>query len=410
MRNVLFLALSLFAFSAPAHCFGLPDFMGNIFSLGKPNPPPIPPASIPVITYNGATPPAFPGPTTPRSFGGNTPATHGSPTTPRGLVFAVGPIPAPAPTPTPVTSPILTPTLTPTPTPTPDTSPTPAVPEQFKGHAGRLDLTLDEILTHQKRVQEFALDAAYCLQWHLQKHKDFWTKYHISAFYGTQSPYMTMTLEQKQADLKSLNVPPEIAKELSPLSCVDLSIDCLKYAFRETGQESLWQKIHKFIVDNDKDGTAVQLALQQLGWKVLYWNPDVSQNKVWDENEKKQSPDDEFSFWGYHQERYQQVLTKHQYYFNPVDDSTSLVNFGRRLPQKFMQVPFFIGTAHTGFHVFPGFNGYVIEAHSSAVITQERTIEAGPFDPLNPKEPHPDAGGYGTYLSGLIVVPPGYGY
>jgi hypothetical protein len=82
------------------------------------------------------------------------------------------------------------------------------------------------------------------------------------------------------------------------------------------------------------------------------------------------------------------------------------VNFNRTLPQDFKAVPLFIGTAHTGFHVFPGYNGIVIEGHSVRHITSSTMIETSEFNPLKP-----GGGPQGLpYRSGLFSVPPGYGY
>ena len=62
------------------------------------------------------------------------------------------------------------------------------------------------------------------------------------------------------------------------------------------------------------------------------------------------------------------------------------------------------------FHVFPGKSGYVVEAHNKSRPTERRTIEGGWFNTLDPREPHPNGGAYGRYCSGLIALPPGFGY
>jgi hypothetical protein len=98
-------------------------------------------------------------------------------------------------------------------------------------------------------------------------------------------------------------------------------------------------------------------------------------------------------------------MKSNTYYFNKVDDKTLLVNFGTSVPSQFRSVPFFVGIAHTGYHVFPGFTGNVIEAHSTRLLSSVDNLEKSPFNPL--------ANGGGPrwtatekYRSGLVGVPP----
>ncbi|CAN5724706.1 hypothetical protein BH20VER1_BH20VER1_25590 [soil metagenome] len=76
-----------------------------------------------------------------------------------------------------------------------------------------------------------------------------------------------------------------------------------------------------------------------------------------------------------------------------------------RVPAAFRSAPFFVGTAHTGYHVFPGFEGSIIDAHSTRALTSVNNLEKSQFNPL--------ASGGGPrwtptekYRSGLIATPP----
>lgn len=103
--------------------------------------------------------------------------------------------------------------------------------------------------------------------------------------------------------------------------------------------------------------------------------------------------------------RWATIKSRGMYYMNPVDDARSLVNFKTEMPEKFLDVPFYVGTAHTGYHVFPGTFGQVIEGHNTRAITDRNTLESSPFNPME------DGGGpRGQYFSGLVAVPPGFGY
>ena len=93
------------------------------------------------------------------------------------------------------------------------------------------------------------------------------------------------------------------------------------------------------------------------------------------------------------------------YYHVPVDDATTLVGFQTAVPESFQKIPFFIGTAHSGYHVFPGFFGNVIEGHSMLPLTARNNVELSLFNPLVPS-----GGPRGTqgekYRSGIIAIPP----
>ena len=78
-----------------------------------------------------------------------------------------------------------------------------------------------------------------------------------------------------------------------------------------------------------------------------------------------------------------------------------LVNFNDNEPSYLKNIPFFIGTAHMGYHVFPGSFGVVVEAHSTRAITDSKTIESAPFNPLEE-----NGAPSGRYRSGMISVPP----
>jgi len=110
--------------------------------------------------------------------------------------------------------------------------------------------------------------------------------------------------------------------------------------------------------------------------------------------------------WGGHSALYHEVMTKGTYQGVPVDDAKTLVGFGTQAPAALARVPFFVGTAHSAYHVFPGHTGVVIEAHSTREIDSINNIQISEFNPLG------TGGGprwttHEHYRSGLIVVPNG---
>src|SRR5690606_3860379 len=119
--------------------------------------------------------------------------------------------------------------------------------------------------------------------------------------------------------------------------------------------------------------------------------------------EKRQHPNNPKKIWGFHAYNWLTVKKKGKYLYNKVDDISTLVNFGERTPEAIKRVPFFLGIAHMGYHVFPGSYGQIIEGHSTRQLHDPQAVETSPFNPLT------DGGGpRGLYRSGLIAVPPGY--
>jgi hypothetical protein len=271
---------------------------------------------------------------------------------------------------------------------------------------GSVEFTAAEIQGQNKNLNTIIQTASNCLEDHLEEHQRFFQRYGISAFYGDRSAFAKMSTAQKKAHLASLGKDPALLSQMKPTSCVGLTLTCLGKGFVDAGQAGTWKKIADYTKANDQDGTAMQDALRKLGWVVLYWNPDPTKNAVWDAREKAKDPQNKERFWGYHVYRYQTVTSaKQNYYFNAVDDIETLVGFKTSIPAKFANVPFYVGTAHTGYHVFPGSYGNVIEGHSTRSIDDPQTLESSEFNPLK------DGGGpRGTYRSGLIAVPPGYGF
>ena len=118
-----------------------------------------------------------------------------------------------------------------------------------------------------------------------------------------------------------------------------------------------------------------------MGWKVLYWNSDTSSNESQDAAEQSAYPGNPEGVWGYHAYNYSTVINDGIYHNNRVDDAKTLVNFGVSVPASFKKAPYFVGSAHAGYHVFPGTYGNVVEGHGSREINDPQTIEKSPFNP-----------------------------
>ncbi len=205
---------------------------------------------------------------------------------------------------------------------------------------------------------------------------------------------------------------------MKDISCVDLTRRCLGRAFERNGQQDLWKRIDSHVRANGVSGLEMQKSLINLGWTSLYWNPETISNGQWDAEDVVLTPLDPkrmnekgegwMPVWGGHRIRCNDVNRKNTYFGVPIANKHTLVNFGIRTPENFKAVPFFVGTAHSAYHVFPGTFGRVIEAHSKRTIASRSNIEFSAFNPYD------QVGGGGPrwtdserYRSGVIVVPPG---
>lgn len=300
------------------------------------------------------------------------------------------------------------------------------------GFKGTLEFSPEEKALHLKQLQQIIGTAADCLEDDIARHKRFMKEYDISAFYGDNSPFAKVTnrdgtsrfttKEEKRYMLRKAGISKDFLKELipdgdckggleecpnmmQPTSCIGMVMKCMAKGFRAVGNEDTWQKLRRYTIANGVQGDAFMDGLQKLGWKIFYWNPDVSLNEKRDRKDQRNYPGNPKNIWGQHEASWQSVLNKRRYYFNVVDDYSSLVNFEKDPPEWIKSVPFFVGIAHLGYHVFTGAHGEVVEAHSSRPITDKETVEKSEFSPGR------RSGGPrgGMYLSGIMAIPPGYG-
>lgn len=272
---------------------------------------------------------------------------------------------------------------------------------QAQSFNGSFQVSAEEVAIHRWELKRFADVAVACMERDYERHLSFYEEYGISAFYGDNSYFYRLSTEGKKAFLRSIGKDPALLSQMERTSCVGFAIKCFKQGFDATGQAALWLKINRYMSQNNYDGSALIDALRALGWYVMYWNPDPSQNAQWDAEEKASTPVNDGS-WGYHAYRYATATRQNKYYKNFIDDAETLVGFGTQTPDVLSRAPIFVGVAHAGYHVFPGFRGYVIEAHSTRDIRDYYTIEAAHFNPLKF-----EGAPRGLYRSGLVAVPPG---
>lgn len=273
----------------------------------------------------------------------------------------------------------------------------------------QIHFSQEEILHHQRNIDQIIEVSASCLDETYQEHLDFFGRHGISKFYGDRRE-QHQTRAGLLSELSRFGKSQQLISELEPMSCIGLTLRCLGRGFSSVGADSTWQTIMRFLkIDNKVYGTDLQILLQKLGWELIYWNPNSKNNERWDEEDKELAPLKPGKkwnpLWGGHSHRHSTVMTRGIYYHSYVDEKSLLLDFGTQVPQEFQQVPFFVGIAHADYHVFPGRYGEVIEAHSTRELNDIENLEFSPFNPL--------ASGGGPrwtrtekYRSGLIAVPP----
>lgn len=270
--------------------------------------------------------------------------------------------------------------------------------QSFKGSFSASE---SEVKWHEKETKRFTNIAQDCLETSYAHHVDFFKRYGISPYYGSNTWFRRASTADKRAFLKKIGKNPDLVSQMEITSCVGFAMKCYQKAFEATGQGAVWLRLNSYMGKNDYDGSAMIEALRSLGWYVMFWNPDPSKNEAWDRDERARTSSNNGS-WGYHAYRYATVTKQKKYYKNNIDDAHTMVGFDDRPPASFRRARLFLGVAHTGYHVFAGFKGYVIEGHSTRDIRDFSTLEVGDFNPLaNGGAPH------GLYRSGLVAVPPG---
>ena len=269
------------------------------------------------------------------------------------------------------------------------------------GFKDSISFTAGEKTAHVKHLSAIIGAARKYLEDIWKDHNAFYDKNKVSRYYGDRNKAYD-TPAQRIAELRQAGVSERLEPELRPTSCIGLTLGSLKNGFGAAGDPDLssaWEKIAAYVKANDQDGLALINALQKLDWRIWYWNPDPSMNAAWD------IEDGERPSRGWHAERYRTVMKSNNYYFNRVDDKSLLVGFKTAIPKQFLEIPYFVGVAHTGYHVFPGFQGEIIEAHSMRRLDSRDNLEKSQFNPLKlgcgPRWTASE-----KYRSGVVCLPP----
>lgn len=293
----------------------------------------------------------------------------------------------------------------------------------FAQYKGEVNFSEAEILHHYDTINKLVTTSRNCLLRYKKEHEEFYDKTCIkpnlwskkkclSKFYGerrySKKRFQRRSdgkwLEYLPKALEKEGFNPELVNYMEATSCVGLALQCLKEGFHATNQHDQWDRIMTYVRANNVGGTALQDALQKIGWKIYYWNPVPHDSileaaKKWDDEERK------WQSKGWHAYRYNKVMNAGTYWYNKVDDANALVGFGAQKPTHLQKFPYWVGTANTGYHVFPGTFEKVVEAHSTRHITAFDNLEFSDFNPFaeggGPRWTRSE-----KYRSGLFALPP----
>jgi hypothetical protein len=265
----------------------------------------------------------------------------------------------------------------------------------------------EEIQRHAANLPLITSTAAKSLDDTYADHVNFYKEHGVSKYYGDRrKDYATKAGRIKA--LESYGKPVSLADVQVGTACIVLAMQALERGLGAAKLESTWNKIKDILKASGLLGTDLQIMLRQLGWKIYYWNPSPDKNAEWDAEDRALNPlkqgEKWKGVWGGHAARYKTATENATYSNKPVDDAHTMVGFGTTVPPAFREVPFFIGTAHDGYHVFPGRRGEVIEAHSKRDMNDPNNLEFSPFNPLK-KGGGPRWTKTEKYRSGLIAVP-----
>jgi hypothetical protein len=265
-----------------------------------------------------------------------------------------------------------------------------------------------EVQQHASNLPLITATAAKYLDDIYADHVAFYKKWGVSKYFGNRRKDYATKAGRIEA-LERYGKPVSLADEQVGTACILLAMQAVERGLSAASMSATWRKIYDILkIDKAFYGTDLQVMLRQLGWKIYYWNPSPDKNAEWDDEDRALSPPPAGKswnpVWGGHAARYNTATKRGTYSDIPVDDAQALVGFGKTTPPAFRRVPFFIGTAHDGYHVFPGRRGEVIEAHSMRDLNAADNLEVSPFNPLGP------GGGprwtrREKYRSGLIAVP-----
>jgi hypothetical protein len=96
---------------------------------------------------------------------------------------------------------------------------------------------------HQQNLYQITAVASDCLDWIYQDHLDFYNKWGVSKYYGNRRP----DYKNREGLIDALRLykkPINLVEQLEPISCIGLTLRCLREGFESVGLSSVYEKIN----------------------------------------------------------------------------------------------------------------------------------------------------------------------
>lgn len=246
---------------------------------------------------------------------------------------------------------------------------------------------------------------------YIERHADSFAKTGIGSMYGPNSSYAKMPLAEKARYLAQNKKPGTFPAMPTETSCIGFVLGNLNYGYNKSGLGKQWDKIDAIVRENSGQGTYLLNELRKDGWKIIFWSPDAKNPTT---RVASASKDADHHQWAYAMARDNKgympgVLSYGKVFegvpvdylalnYRPTDPRITLRNI--KAEEILRKIPFFVGVANGGYHVFMGSDGMVIESHSTRNPSDQTNIEIRPLNQFGLLRGE-------SYLSGIIAVPPG---
>jgi hypothetical protein len=196
---------------------------------------------------------------------------------------------------------------------------------------------------------------------------------------------------------------PGVKHPMIGSNCFAWSLEVTGDAFRAAGQASDWRAMAA-VVRKDVRGTTFARVLQEHGWTIVYWNPDVDHpvdGKAWKGNYNVA-----VRHGGYYARlggptRVDDVIVN--YTPNPNESTEQDLTAYARLKD----VPFYFGVAEGGTHTFVGFEGKVSEFHWTADGNDKDALTEVELKDWYDDSGIADGGRRTQWSDGVLAIPPG---
>jgi hypothetical protein len=196
---------------------------------------------------------------------------------------------------------------------------------------------------------------------------------------------------------------PNVKHPMAGSNCFAWALEVMGDAFRASSRGAMWREIER-VVRKDVRGTTLARQLEERGWTVIYWNPDVEHpvdGGAWKNNYLIAAGGGGYYARHGGPRSIDDVIVNYQP--NPKADTKA----EKSAYAKLKDIPFYFGLAEGGTHTFVGANGLVSEMHWEADGNDKSAIEEVPLEDWYDDSDIASGGRRTQWAEGLLLIPPG---